>query len=482
MKTKWMAVAAAAVLASACTQPTRTDPLTLGRAKFIEQLESRFVYSAPKPAPVEVADRAAGQKADAEYLAPFVDYDRSYSPAAAAQARAELARLREEAALLTHEQFLLRVAHITALADNGHTTINENSFKKNTPRVPVRTWWFPDGLRILRAAPAHADLLGARVDTIDGKPVAEVFGAMREYMGGTETHRRLRLLAMLESPALLQAAGVARERDALTLAGLKDDGTPFERRIVAEDRDRSAPVSSTARIFFPTKDDNAEYVVSFFRPGQLVPLWLRDPHHLFSMSPLENKGLYVALGACADSDDERVSDFLAKVLERVAREKPNYVVIDFRMNGGGDYTKTYPFMPALLNVLPKDGRVYALTSGWTFSAAITTVGALKQFGGDQVVLVGEPVGDRLDFWAEGGSFVLPNSFISALFTSGRHNYTTVSCEDVNCYWLNLLYPVRMEALDPELPAPLTYAAYRAGRDPGMEAVEIHERAPRAPPK
>jgi hypothetical protein len=110
------------------------------------------------------------------------------------------------------------------------------------------------------------------------------------------------------------------------------------------------------------------------------------------------------------------------------------------------------------------------------------VSALRQFGGERVVIVGEPVGDRLDFWAEGGAFELPNSSIRVLFTSGRHNYGIAPCEDENCFWLNLLYPVRVESLEPDLPAPLTYAAYRERRDPAMEAVEAHERRPRAPPK
>jgi hypothetical protein len=162
------------------------------------------------------------------------------------------------------------------------------------------------------------------------------------------------------------------------------------------------------------------------------------------------------------------------VLARVVRDKPRFVVLDFRLNGGGNYTRTYPFMGALLEVLGEDGRVYALTSGWTFSAAITTVGELKTLGRKQVTLVGEPVGDRLDFWAEGNSFVLPNSFMTVHYCSARHDYHG-RCTDPDCFWLNMFYPVHVDTLDPDVPAPLTFAAYRELRDPAMEAVMAREK-------
>jgi hypothetical protein len=205
-----------------------------------------------------------------------------------------------------------------------------------------------------------------------------------------------------------------------------------------------------------------------------VPQYLRDPAHVFSLSPAPRDGLYVALGQSFDASEGPVSGFLASVLERVAREKPRYVAIDFRMNEGGDYTRTYPFMPALLETLPKEARVYALTSGWTFSAAITTVGALKQFGRSRVTLVGSPVGDRLAFWAEGYRFTLPNAFVVVGYTTARHDYSAACTDPDTCFWLNWVYPVRVATLQPEIDAPLSFAAYRALRDPALEAVVARE--------
>jgi hypothetical protein len=40
--------------------------------------------------------------------------------------------------------------------------------------------------------------------------------------------------------------------------------------------------------------------------------------------------------------------------------------------------------------------------------------------------------------------------------------------------LPIAYPVRVRTLDPDVPAPLTFAAYSTNRDPAMEAVMARE--------
>jgi hypothetical protein len=455
------------LLIAGCATAGMPDPASMDEATFERELAARFQYGPPEPAPAEVDDPHAGQIADAAYLARFPDFDRAYSPATRAQAQQLLASLQREAGELTHEQFVLRVAEITALADNGHTSIGENAFKKNTPRLPIRTYQFADGLYVVWASPALADLLGARIDTIDGRSIADIQAATRRYSGGADAHRQRMLVAMLESPALLQAAGLAASRQSLSLSGVLANGTPFERTLQAEERDRSAWISSSQRLLFPTPPDGR--MVSLLHDADALPIYLRHRSNLFSLEAAPERGLYIGLGYNGDADEGPIGAFLDGALARVRAEQPAYVVVDMRMNGGGDYTTTYAFARALPEAA-HGAPIYVFTSPWTFSAAITTVAALETAGGDQVVIVGEPVGDRLDFWAEGGTFDLPNAFVQVHYASGRHVYNAPCRNRATCFWLNDRYPVRVETLAPDIAAPLTFAAYRALRDPAMEAV------------
>ena len=464
----------AIALGGCATEAPGFDPLTVAPASFGDELHARFYPKAPGPAPARVADRGQGQALDAAYLAAYPDLDRAYSPEARERAKALARDLVRDAPRLSHEAFVLRAMEITALADNGHTAVGQDAWRRNTPRLPLRTYHFADGLRVLRARTENNDLLGARVDAIDGHSIEDVLGTLRRYAGGTDAHRRTRLLPLLESPAFLAEAGIARERHALTYAGVLADGRPFERHIEAEDRDRAAPVSDSERLLFPGDPAAGERMSSFLPRDAALPVSLGEASRLFTMAALAPDGLYVALRDNMGNRDESLPAFLAAVLERCAREKPAFVVVDFRMDGGGNYTLSHPFVVALAELLRDKSRLYALTSPWTFSAAITTVAALKTFARGALTVVGEPVGDRLDFWAEGGALALPNVGLNAYYETGRHVYDG-PCDAVDCFWLNRFYPVRVDTLAPDIAAPLTFAAYRAGRDPALEAVDAREK-------
>ena len=464
-------IIAAAFALIACATSSSIDPLAMDEATFQHELEARFQYGPPQPEPLEAQDQRTGQIADAAYLTAFPEYGRAYSQRTRVQAQQLAERLRLDAGELTHEQFVLRVAEIAALADNGHTTIGENAFKKNTPRLPLRTYLFADGLYVLRATQANADLLGARIDAIDGRSLDQVYNVIARYQGGTDAHRRVQLIPMLESPALLHAAGIAHERGALTLRGVLANGAVFEQRVAAEQRDRSAPVSNTARTTYPTAPEAT--MASYLKDGAALPTYLHSRNDLFWIEATEAGGLYVGLAHNADADEAPIASFLDHVLERVRSERPAFVALDMRMNGGGDYTTTYAFARALPEAA-RGASIYVLTSAWTFSAAITTVAALEEAGRQQVIIVGEDVGDRLDFWAEGGSFNLPNTFVQVHYASARHNYTGPCSDRETCFWLNDRYPVRVSSLAPDIAAPLTFAAYREGRDLAMEAVLARE--------
>ena len=111
-----------------------------------------------------------------------------------------------------------------------------------------------------------------------------------------------------------------------------------------------------------------------------------------------------------------------------------------------------------------------MTSPWTFSAAISSIGYLEQTAPDRVTIVGEEVGDRLEFWAEGRPVTLPNSGLVIGIATERHDYQNGCRAFSDCHGPVVQNPIAVPTLVPNVPAPWTIEAYRAGRDPAMEAV------------
>jgi hypothetical protein len=449
--------------------------------QFDRLLEALFQYPAPRADETKPRDEAEGRKADAVYFAAFTKYDRSYSDVARRQAEALSARLIADAPSLTRAAFMLRVAEIAALADNGHTQISRSAFAKGVVALPLESVWFSEGFFVLRTHDDHANLLGARIEAIDGRPIEQVLAAASKYAGGTAEHRRMLLTRFLRSPELLYAAGLAREATALTLKGTLATGAPFEDRIVGVPLAMDVPiVPNVQRLLYPAIPDESEKFgwISFIKGDQALPLYLQSSRKLFVTAPLDLDGFYVGISFNADGDEEKIGPFLRDAEQQIRSRKPRYVVVDMRMNGGGDYTTTYDF-GSRLPEMASAARIYVLTSNYTFSAAITTTGFIKQAGKDRVTIVGEPVGDRLAFWAEGGRFFLPNVQVGVSYAAGMHDYEHPCLNVLACFWLNYLYPVQVATLKPDIDAPLTFAAYRALRDPGLEAVLAREQATRS---
>jgi hypothetical protein len=170
-----------------------------------------------------------------------------------------------------------------------------------------------------------------------------------------------------------------------------------------------------------------------------------------------------------DGDDAHPIDrFLRDATRAIKEAHPKNLVLDMRLNGGGDLNTTRDFAESLPGLVP--GRIFALTSPWTFSAAISTVGYLKQKAPARVTIVGETVGDRLVFFSEGRPVTLTNTGIVVLPATERHDYRN-GCRDFSdCHGNVVRHPIAVPTLDPEIAAPWTIEAYRSGRDPAMEAV------------
>jgi len=88
----------------------------------------------------------------------------------------------------------------------------------------------------------------------------------------------------------------------------------------------------------------------------------------------------------------------------------------------------------------------------------------KQWG--KAIFVGEEVGDGLEFFAEGGNILLPNSRLTIHFANGRHCYSAASTTPSSECFSEL----RVEALAIRLPASSSFEEYRSGRDAAFDAV------------
>lgn len=410
--------------------------------------------------------QAAAQREDLlAFGRDFLAVDKAYSPATRAVAEQRLAALTAKAGTISNVRMVLSLAQIVALADNGHSLMVSRGSAREMARVGIRLLPFGDDFVVVQATTDHADLLGGRVVAINGVPIAAVRDSARTLTGGITSWRDRMAPAFLESPGQLQAMGLGGSSTQASYRLAMPGGKSREVTLTsgqASPRDRQGSVA----MLYPASGPGWQSLL----PADRAPWSLQGAGETMRRHDAPELDAMVIQLRANVNGQQPIADFLAESdsLRRLAGRK--HIVLDMRMNGGGNLQLTRDWMQSIVSKLPPDGRVVVLTSPWTFSAAISSVGYLKQAGGDRVTLVGEAPGDRLNFFAEGSPAALPHSGAMFLVAKERHDYQGGCKAYTDCHRPVIAYPIAVANLDPTVPAPWTAAAYQAGRDPGMEAV------------
>jgi hypothetical protein len=424
-----------------------------------------FYREAPAPAYPKATGPLVAQQQDLDYFGKLMARDRAFTPQTRAEADRRLAQLKASTVVLDHEHLRVALMQIMALADNGHSRLGYDP--EAAPRqLPVRVALFPDGVYVMRATTVAANLLGGRVVEIDGKPIDEVMRRLETIRGGTPQWRRYYAAHYMYFSGILYGLDVAPDENASTWTVVSPGGATVTRTL------QSYAASPTEGFAFPQRWYSAEPLEGLsagwqsFQPDQKLPLSLADFDNTFQRVRFPDSCvMYLQYKSNDDDGKQSIRAFTAQAAADMRAHPPCALIMDLRYDDGGNYLTTAHFMRKLPDYVAPGGHIYLLTGNTTFSAGIVSAAFIKQAGGDRVTILGEQIGDRLQFLSEGRRGCLPNFPVCVSYATGKHDYQH-RCTDLNvCFWLNYLYPTRIRSLDPNETIPLSFSQWREGRDP-----------------
>lgn len=349
----------------------------------------------------------------------------------------------------TDLQLRLMIQALLVRIGDGHTAMVSDFFRMHHGAtdgpplafLPIETFWFKDGVRVIAAAGGFASLEGARVMAVAGVRIDDVLNRLDRYVSrDNEWGARWGAMQSLTDPHLLEGLGLGNPADgfAFTVAlrngsdttlVLPAGGVEFLDRLRADQISRVAPT-----LFYEEKQN---------------PLW---------MKPV-GAALYVRIDRISNGEghgSESFADFTDRIFRTAGESKATALIIDLRDNLGGQGHLTRPLLHRLIasDTYNREGGLYVLVGRKTFSAAMAFAAQLELH--THALFVGEPTGSRPNFVGESSIITLPYSQLSMSISSRYHQNGDSNDKR---FWI-----------PPDIPVPPDYQSLTEGRDPAIEAV------------
>ncbi|MDJ0642608.1 MAG: hypothetical protein QNJ15_07310 [Erythrobacter sp.] len=435
-----------------------------GLEGYWQEGEARFPMILRRVAsPVRAANRVEAWLQDIEiFETRFLDFDKSFSPGQRQQFLERTATIREELASLSDPEIVVGLSRAASSAENAHTRLH--LLRRNTvwSRLPIRVWWFNDGLRIISTDDDSAALLGCRVDAISGVDARLARDAVGSVLAATPSWLDYVSTYFLTSAEALQGLGLASPDEAIEFQFSHCDAPP---QAVFEPSPVQFSDQSTEAWWWlsPNSRRVDGWQQALQSIGSPIPLYLRHPDENYWHEWIDDREiLYVKLSRTEPMAERPLDQYAERLREEIRAGETRALIVDLRFNTGGNGG----LVENLMKMLEEETRGlsrFVITGRATFSAGILVAARWKEAG--NVTIVGEPVGDRIDYWAEGGNIRLPNSNLVAHFSNGAHHYSRGPCPtDDYCLDINI------EGLGPDTPVFLSWADYISGQDPALEAI------------
>ena len=128
----------------------------------------RFIVYPPSAEYAPPQNLKEAQSQDLEYLTLYAEYDRSLDTETKRDSFFSQIERLESKLPVSEAQFEMGVAKALAFADNGHSNISAGGRAKRMNSVPLRFYWFKEGLFTILAQDQQVAVLGCRITSING--------------------------------------------------------------------------------------------------------------------------------------------------------------------------------------------------------------------------------------------------------------------------------------------------------------------------
>ncbi len=358
-------------------------------------------------------------------------------------------RLKRDVPDLDDLQVTLGLQRLVAMLGDGHSYvwvgfIHEKAAHpptlENAGSLPLVFHAFGEDVYVINGTDAGASLIGSKVLAFGDVSTTEFVEAARRYLHGDNAES----WKFLGVHFGFRGLGLHRELGTAAAGGVEltvefPGGRRERKRLTGGDYQ------------FPRK----------LRPmpgQQEVPLFLEEVDTVYrTVSMPERNALYLQVNNIRNAEGrETLAEFAENAISAALESSTHNVIVDFRLNNGGNNFLCEGLLQALLRFRFADeqNRIFVITRHETFSAAQNCSNRIE--ANTDAIFVGEPSSSSPNFVGEETQVLLP------------YSGTIVSIS--NLYWQDSQPWDNRPWIAPDIPATLTFDEYANGRDPALASI------------
>lgn len=358
---------------------------------------------------------------------------------------------------LQPHQRVAGIARLVASFKYGHTDIGWRESPVKYQVVPINFYWFSDGIYVEGSDITYPRLPGAKLTHVHGKPVKEVLEAIKPLVPAeNDQYFKAYGLDFLVIPEALHAQGVSPFLGTAITYTFEKDGKSFEQTIPALEAFR------LPRSYGYVTPDAGWLTV---RDTSSTPAYLARLDKIYYYTYLqEEKTLYVRQSQVQDDPSENLPAFYKKVFEFIEKNDVQKLVLDVRLNGGGNNYKNRPVVTGIIESkkINQPGKLFVIIGRRTFSACQNLVNELSNY--TNALFVGEPTAENINFYGDNRRIELPNTKIPVFLSFA--------------WWQDKPQWENGPWLAPQLAVDMSLKDYQTNKDPMLQAcLDFSEKDP-----
>jgi Peptidase family S41 len=332
---------------------------------------------------------------------------------------------------LNSDEIYVGMDRIANLIGDGHTYIRVPA---DNAKFPIELRQFGDDYRLMATASGNENALGARVIEIQDAPIVRAHDLLLPLTPSDETPvlRNSRVLDFLTTGIFLHGIGIIPERNMARYTLVDDNGKEF---------------TVDVRAVAPADSPKLNWTFAFKQP----PLFRQRPEENFWYTYLPDSHTVY----CSFRGYKELGQHSKGLFDLINQQHPNKLVIDMRLNGGGDYDEGLKYLVHPIRDLPSinhKGHLFVLVGPNTFSAAMSNAAHFRYQ--TNAILVGQQIGEKPNSYQEAREMKLPNSHWTVRYSVKFYKFVEAG--------ENIIRP------DKEIVP--SWEDYRAGRDPVLQWV------------